>query len=66
MADSLVEEGEQVSHDDEGFAWQGLQDLSDVNGPLLEALHRWNTHVTVGEVTHLTRAEREWKTEAAG
>lgn len=42
--DSLVEEGEQVSHDDEGFVWLRLEDLFDVNGPLLEALHRWNTH----------------------
>lgn len=42
--DSLVEEGEQVSHDDEGFVWLRLEDLFDVNSPLLEALHRWNTH----------------------
>lgn len=46
FGDSLVEEGEQVSHDDEGFVWQRLEDLFDVNGPLLEALHCWNTHVT--------------------
>lgn len=43
---SLVEEGEQVSHDDEGFAWHRLQDFFDVNGTLLEALHRWNTPQT--------------------
>lgn len=43
---SLVEEGEQVSHDDEGFAGQRLQDFFDVNGTLLEALHRWNTAQT--------------------
>lgn len=43
---SLVEEGEQVSHDDEGFARQRLQDFFDVNGTLLEALHRWNTPQT--------------------
>lgn len=40
---SLVEEGKQVSHDDEGFAWQRLQDFLNVDSPVLEALHGWNT-----------------------
>lgn len=39
----LVEEGKQVSHDDKGFAWQGLQDLLNVDSPVLETLHGWNT-----------------------
>lgn len=38
---SLVEEGEQVSHDDENFTRQGLQNLLDVNSSLLETLHCW-------------------------
>lgn len=36
---SLVEEGEQVSHDDQSAAGQGQQDLADMSGSLLEALH---------------------------
>lgn len=41
FCDSLVEEGEQVSHNDEGFAWQRLQNFLDMDCPLLEALHCW-------------------------
>lgn len=40
---SLVEEGKQVSHDDKGFAWQSLQDFFNVDSPVLEAFHGWNT-----------------------
>ena len=35
----LVEEGEQISHNDEGLAGQRLQNLPDVNCSLLEAFH---------------------------
>ena len=39
---SLVKEGKQVSHDDEGFVRQRLQTFLDVDCPLHEALHCWN------------------------
>ena len=35
----LVEEGKQISHDDEGLAGQRLQNLPDVDCSLLETFH---------------------------
>lgn len=38
---SLVEEGEQISHDNEGFTRQRLQNFFNVGCSLLQAFHRW-------------------------